>query len=113
MEMAKIEVTGWVQEWSKDKPQPNWGMKFSETHSQKTDTGWEVRSRTFWTVKAGWQVEIDFSQFKSGDRVHIIGSQITEKTTGADGKEYTNLVLRAESVERVQALREYSPDVPF
>lgn len=111
--MAKIEVTGWVMEWAKDKPQPHWGMKFSETHSRKTDSGFEVVARTYWTVKAGWQVELDFSQFKAGDRVHIVGTQVTEKSTDASGKEWSNLVLRAETVERVQALREYDPSVPF
>lgn len=113
--MAKIDVTGWAQDWSKDKPQPHWGMKFAETHSRKTADGYEVVARTFWTVKAGWQVEIDFSQYKSGDRLRIVGSQITEKTTGQDGKEYTNLILRAETIERVQDLRKVfaQDDTPF
>jgi hypothetical protein len=111
--MAKIDVTGWVQDWADGKPQPDWAMKFSETHSRKHDDGWKVESRTFWTVKTAWGVEIDFSQFKSGDRVRVVGSQVTEKSTGKDGKDYYNLVIRAEKIERVESMRAFDPDVPF
>jgi len=99
--MAKIEVTGWVTDWKykTDEPNPTWGMKVNESHSKKTaDGGWEVVGNTRFTVKAAYGVEIDFGQFKSGQRVKIMGTQLTEKNG-----EYENLILKAESVEVLEA----------
>jgi hypothetical protein len=45
-------------------------------------------------VKAAYGVEIDFKAFKSGDRVKVIGTQVTEKKG-----EYSNLIIKADSVE--------------
>ena len=95
--MAKIEVTGWVTDWKykTDEPNPKWGMKLNESHSKKTvDGGWEVVGNTRFTVKAAYGVEIDFSQYKSGQRVKIVGTQVTEKNG-----EYENLIVKAETVE--------------
>jgi hypothetical protein len=45
-------------------------------------------------VKAAYGVEIDFTKFKSGDRVKVTGTQVTEERN-----EYKNLVIKADSVQ--------------
>lgn len=94
--MAKIaELIGFVEGWSKDNPEnPSWGMKLSEPHSKKDGEKWVTVSRTYYTIKAAYEVEIDFTQFKKGDRVRIEGTQLTEVSG-----EYKNLVVKATSVE--------------
>jgi len=94
--MARIEVTGWVSDWKyqTDEPNPEWGMKLNESHSKKVGDGWEVVGNTRFTVKAAYGVQIDFRKFKSGDRVLVKGTQVTEERG-----EYKNLVVKADSVE--------------
>jgi hypothetical protein len=95
--MARIEVTGWVSDWKyqTSEPNPDWGMKLNESHSKKNDAGgWEVVGNTRYTIKAAYGVQIDFRNFKSGDRVLVKGTQVTEERG-----EYKNLVVKAESVE--------------
>lgn len=95
--MAKIEVIAFVQDWryKSDEPNPAWGMKIDEVHSKKNDAdGWDVVGHTYFTVKAGYQVQIDFTQFKKGDRVKVTGTQVTEERG-----EYKNLVIKADTVE--------------
>ena len=94
--MAKIEVTGYVSDWKyqTDEPNPEWGMKLSESHSKKNGEGWDVVGHTRFTVKAAYDVSIDFRQYKSGDRVTVVGTQVTEERG-----EYKNLVIKAETIE--------------
>ena len=95
--MAKIEVTGWVSDWkfqNSEEPNPEWGMKLSEAHSKKTGDSWEVVGHTRFTVKAAYGVSIDFRQYKSGDRVKVTGTQVTEER-----EQYKNLVIKAETIE--------------
>lgn len=112
--MAKIEVTGWVSDWKyqTNEPNPEWGMKLNESHSKKNDAGgWDVVGNTRFTVKAAYGVSIDFRNFKSGDRVLVKGTQVTE-TRG----EYKNLVVKADSVEVLAASAYKAPvaeDAPF
>ena len=93
--MAKIEVTGYVSDWKyqTDEPNPEWGMKLSESHSKKNGEGWDVVGHTRFTVKAAYDVSIDFRQYKSGDRVTVVGTQVTEERG-----EYKNLVIKATSI---------------
>ena len=95
--MAKIEVIAFVQDWrfKSDEPNPAWGMKIDEVHSKRNAAdGWDVVGHTYFTVKAGYEVQIDFTQFKKGDRVKVIGKQVTEERG-----EYKNLIIKADSVE--------------
>jgi hypothetical protein len=95
--MAKIEVTAFVSDWKfkTDEPNPDWGMKISEAHSKKNESGgWDVVGHTRFTVKAAYGVSIDFKAFKSGDRVKVTGTQVTEERG-----EYKNLIIKADSVE--------------
>ena len=98
--MAKIEVTAFVSDWKfkTDEPNPDWGMKISESHSKKNGEAWEVVGHTRFTVKAAYGVTIDFTAFKSGDRVKVTGTQVTEERN-----EYKNLVIKADSVELLAA----------
>jgi hypothetical protein len=99
--MAVISFTGFVDDWTKDNPaHPGWGMKVSESHRKKDGDKWITVSRTRWTVKAAWEVNIDFTQFKSGDMVTIEGQQVTE-VSERDGKSYSNLVVKANTVKVV------------
>jgi hypothetical protein len=96
--MAQISFKGFVEEWTKNTPaHPGWGMKVSESHQKKEGDAWVTIARTYRTVKAGWDVEIDFSQFKKGDLVEITGKELTE-TSEKDGKTYSNLVVKADTV---------------
>lgn len=94
--MAKIEVIAFVSDWKYQtaEPNPDWGMKINESHSKKNGDSWEVIGHTRFTVKAAYGVEIDFKTFKSGDRVKVTGTQVTEERG-----EYKNLVIKADSVE--------------
>jgi hypothetical protein len=104
--MAEIIVTAFVQEWKRDsnEPNPDWGMKVVENHQKKEGDGWVTIGRTYFTVKAGWEVKIDFRIFKKGDRVKIVGKQVTESRT-VDGKTYNTLTIKADTVELVQSGR--------
>jgi len=94
--MAKIEVIAFVSDWKYQtaEPNPDWGMKINESHSKKSGDSWEVIGHTRFTVKAAYGVEIDFTKFKSGDRVKVTGTQVTEERG-----EYKNLVIKADSIE--------------
>jgi hypothetical protein len=97
--MADITFTGFVDDWTKNSPQhPDWAMRVSEPHRKKDGDNWVTVARTNRTVKAAFDVKIDFTQFKKGDRVVITGKEITE-TSEKDGKKYDNLVVKAEKVE--------------
>jgi hypothetical protein len=102
--MAEIVVVGYVQEWKKEStdPHPYWGMKISEPHYKKEGEESVLASRTYFTVKAGWQIEIDFTKFKVGDKVKVVGKQFTEVRENA-GKTYSSLIIRAETVELEQS----------
>ncbi len=96
--MAQISFIGFVQDWNKDKaPHPKWAMKVTETHSKLDGDTWTVVGRTYRTIKAAWEVEIDFTQFKTGDRVEVVGKEVTESSE-TNGKRYENLVVKADSV---------------
>lgn len=96
--MAKIEFTGFVQEWNKTSPQhPAWGMKVAEPHSKKEGEKYVTVSRTFRTVKSAYDVDIDFSQFKEGDRVNIQGTELTE-VREYNGEKMYNLIVKADTV---------------
>jgi hypothetical protein len=74
-------------------------MKISESHSKKNEAGgWDVVGHTRFTVKAAYGVSIDFKAFKSGDRVKVTGTQVTEERG-----EYKNLVIKADTVEMLAA----------
>ena len=48
----------------------------SEPHSKKDESGkWVTVSRTFRTVKAAYGYDVDFSQFREGDRIEVIGKE--------------------------------------
>lgn len=106
--MAKIEFTGFVNDWRKANPErgieaqthPNWGMKVAESHRKKDEAGEYVTAGyTYRTVKSAYGAQIDFSTFKKGDRVTVKGTELTETREGTDGKKYHDLVVKAESVE--------------
>lgn len=119
--MAEVIVTAWVQEWKRDsaEPNPDWGMKVCETHSKKDGEKWVTVGRTYFTVKSGWDVQIDFRQFAKGDKVRIVGKQVTEERE-YDGKTYKTLTIKAETVDLVQsggsqavAQARFAGDEPF
>lgn len=96
--MAEIKLVGFVDDWTKNNPNhPDWAMRVSEPHRKKDGDNWVTVSRTNFTVKAAYDVTIDFTQFARGARVEVIGKQLTE-TSEKDGKRYDNLVVKAESV---------------
>jgi len=97
--MAEIKFTGYVEEWTKANPSnPDWAMKVSEPHRKKDGEAYVTVGRTYRTIKSAYGVTIDFTKFKKGDRVEIVGKESTE-TTEKDGKRYDNLIVKAESVK--------------
>ena len=110
--MAQIDFYGFVEDWAKDgKTKPDFAMRVTETHSKKEGDKWVTVARTRRKVYAGYidgqQVQIDFSQFNAGDRVHIVGTEITEAWQPAGGAEKRyDLVVKATKVELVSAGRE-------
>ena len=96
--MAEIRFTGFVDEWTKTNPQhPHWGMRVVETHRKPEGDKWVTVARTYRTVKAGYEVDIDFTKFTKDDMVTIEGKEVTE-TTEVDGKKYHKLVVKADKV---------------
>jgi hypothetical protein len=98
--MAKIEFTGFVDPWSATEDQhPKWGMKVVELHSRKNEktNEWETVGRTWRTVRAAYGTEIDFTQFKKGDRVEVTGVEVT-LASESNGKKYYNLTVNASTV---------------
>lgn len=119
--MAEIVVVGYVQEWKKEStdPHPYWGMKISEPHYKKDGEESVLASRTYFTVKAGWQIEIDFTRFKVGDKVKVVGKQFTEVRESGE-KTYSSLVIKAHTVEFAESSkpksfieRAYELEEPF
>lgn len=102
--MAKVEFTAWVRPWKVDKvtkeaigTHPNWAIKTAESHRKEIDGVWQTVGQTFRTVKAGFGREIDFTSFKDGDRVLVIGNEMTE-TSEYNGVKYYDLIVKADSV---------------
>jgi single-stranded DNA-binding protein len=102
--VAKIEVeSAFVEAWTKNQEDhPLWGMKTAEPHRRKNDSGeWETVGRTFRTVKVSGTSGINLAQFRKGDRVRIVGREVTESREH-DGKTYYDLVVWADRVEPVE-----------
>lgn len=127
--MAKITVVGFVSSWrfGSDEPNPEWGMKVNEPHSKKDKlTGqWVKVGSTSYTVKSAYGIEIDFRQFKQGERVEIQGTLVSEDWEKGD-KKGKNLVIKATAIEKLQRGEiesrnvgtrqlepEYDPEAPF
>jgi hypothetical protein len=96
--MAQIEFDAFVEDWSKDGRTVDWAIKTAEQHRKQVDGEWTTTGRTFRTVKAGYGVSIDFSQFKKGDRVTVIGKEQTDARE-YQGKTYYDLVVKADSIQ--------------
>ncbi|APZ81721.1 hypothetical protein NCPPB3778_45 [Rathayibacter phage NCPPB3778] len=100
--MAKITFIGFVEDWTKNNSQhPAWGLKTAEPHRKKDGEEWVTYSRTYRTVKAAYGVEIDFTQFSKGDRIEVVGTEVTEKREHND-RTYYDIVVKADSVSRVE-----------
>lgn len=109
--MAEIKFTGFVDDWrradhatgAQAQSHPAWGMKVSETHSKKVGDDYIQNGVTRRTVKAGWNketnspAEIDFTQFKTGDRVDVVGVEVSESWE-SNGRKGSSLVVKATSV---------------
>lgn len=97
--MAIIEVVAFVQDWKfgETQPNPSWGMKVSETHSKKDGDKWVKVGSTNFTVKGAYGTNIDFSAFRTGDRVLIKGKQVSESWE-SNGKNGKSLVIKADDV---------------
>lgn len=109
--MAEITFTGFVDDWTKNNPQhPDWGMRVSEPHRKKDGDQWVTVARTSRTIKAAYGVTIDFSKFPVGSKVSITGKEVTE-TSEKDGKTYSNLVVKAETVTLEAPARAAQPAV--
>lgn len=101
--MAEIKFTGFVNEWKKDSDErhPKWAMKTAETHRKKEGDKWITTATTYRTVKLAFGVDIDLTQFSPGDRVVVIGNEITESWE-SNGRKGNTLVVKADKVSFVE-----------
>lgn len=102
--MAKITVIGFVSDWKYQttEPNPKWAMKISEPHSKKDGDKWVKVGSTNYTVKAAYGVEIDFSQYRQGDRVEVTGTLVSEDWE-SNGKKGKSLIIKASEVSQIQS----------
>lgn len=111
--MAKIEVTAFVSDWKfgETQPNPSWAMKVSESHSKKDGDKWIKVGSTNFTVKGAYGTNIDFSAFRTGDRVKITGTQVSESWE-SNGKKGKSLVIKADDVVMLSEGRSKPAEVP-
>lgn len=116
--MAEIKFTGFVDDWKRAdhttgapaQSHPNWAMRVNENHSKKVDGQLVPSGVTRRTVKAGWDkqaerpVQIDFTQFRSGDRVEVTGIEVSEEYE-YNGRKGQSLVVKATSVRLAPAAK--------
>lgn len=96
--MAKVSFTAFVEPWTKaNSEHPSWGLKTAEPHRKKDGESWVTVGRTFRTVKSAYGIEIDFTQFRAGDRIVVEGTEVTEMRE-ANGQKYYDLVVKADAV---------------
>lgn len=112
--MAEIKFVGFVDDWKRAdastgtqaQSHPNWAMRVNEKHSKKVDGQLVPSGVTRRTVKAGWDkeaerpVQIDFTQFRVGDRVEVSGIEVSEEYE-FNGRKASSLVVKATSVRVV------------
>lgn len=92
--MADVDFTAFVEDVK------DWMMKTSEPHREQINNEWQTTSRTYRVVKAAYGVTIDFTQFHKGDRVKVVGKEMTKKRE-YDGKTYYDLVCKAETITKI------------
>lgn len=85
-----------------------WALKTTEVHYRKSGDQYEVKGRTFRTVKAGYGVDIDFGQFGDGDQIEIYGKEESEERE-YDGKKYSDLIIQAEGVNLIKKSERATP----
>lgn len=111
--MAKISFTGFVEDWQKDNPiHPDWALKTSEPHYKKDDEQFVVAGRTYRTVKVAYGVQLDLTPFKSGDKVTITGTEVTE-VSERNGQKYYNLTVKADTIELVPSAVASEPNTDW
>lgn len=96
--MADVSFIAFVEDVLTGKNGP-WAVKTAEAHSRKDENGdWQTVARTFRTVKAAFETDLDFGRFAKGDKVRVVGKESTE-VREYQGKKFYDLVVKAESVE--------------
>lgn len=96
--MANVQIESAFVEKVISGQQGPFALKTVELHRRKNDRGeYETTARTFRDVKGR---DVDFSQFAEGDRVRIIGREVTEKREH-EGKDYYSLVVWADAVVKI------------
>lgn len=78
-----------------------WAIKTTELHYKKNGDKYEIKGRTFRTIRAGFGAEIDFSQYEVGDQIEVAGKEETEESE-SNGKKYYNLIIQAEYINLVK-----------
>lgn len=96
--MANVQIESAFVDKVISGQQGPFALKTVEPHRRKNDRGeYETTARTFRDVKGR---DVDFSQFAEGDRVRIIGREVTEKREH-EGKDYYSLVVWADAVVKI------------
>ena len=107
--MAFITATAYVDRVLLKKDGAPWAIKTSEIHYKKDGDDFQPAGRTFRTVRSGFGVDINFSQFNEGDKIEFSGKEKTVSNE-VDGKTYYDLVVDADTVSVVKAAEKGSAD---
>lgn len=76
-----------------------WGVKTSEPHSRKNDTGgYDTTGRTFRTLRGR---NVDWSQFQEKDRITFFGREETVEREH-EGKKFYDLIVWVDAAEVIK-----------
>lgn len=86
-----------------------WGVKTSEPHSRKNDTGgYDTTGRTFRTLRGR---NVDWSQFQEKDRITFFGREETVEREH-EGKKYYDLIVWVDSAAVIRGQEQQNRPAP-
>lgn len=100
--MAFVTATAFVDSVLLAKDGRPWALKTSEIHYKKNGDEFVKEGRTFRTVRAGYGVDLDLTQFAEGDKVEFSGKEKTVSREYQD-KTYYDLVVDVDHVQLVKS----------
>lgn len=99
--MAKVVFDAFVEEVARSSRDGSvFALRTAETHRRKDESGnYHTTARTFRQVKLTRESASSLERFVKGDRVHVEGTEKTEKFTSSDGRDMFSITVYADVVE--------------
>lgn len=99
--MAKVVFDAFVEEVARSNRDGSvFALRTAETHRRKDDDGnYHTTARTYRRVKLTRESSSSLDRFVKGDRVHVEGTEKTEKFTATDGRDLYSITVYADVVE--------------